>query len=220
MPRALSIIMQNCMPSMSIFDRLICKRYCKRYNKELDEERAREFMIEKHMGQYRDTLDTNGEKVPYSTHPDAVAEILREKGFGKELRIAAYFHDLKEETKTTRREIIDLSNQKVYRLVLLVTKKPKPANYDIDPKVKRNYLKYLTKHYRNINRNPDAKILKLADRLHNLRDSYGRPCDIINKTIKETEHYFIDMAKGTSFEEDLKYELNELKEYCNKMQAG
>ena len=53
-----------------------------RYNKALEYTRT------KHEGQYR----KGGE--PYITHPQAVAEILREKGYGEDYLIAGLFHDL------------------------------------------------------------------------------------------------------------------------------
>ena len=60
-----------------------------------DEERydnALRFAAEKHKGQFR----IGGDE--YITHPMAVAEIVRQNGYGIDVQIAALFHDLLEDT--------------------------------------------------------------------------------------------------------------------------
>ena len=82
----------------------------------MDLEKAIEFIKQKHAGQKRK------QGTPYYTHPLAVANLLKEKGFSIEYQIAGLFHDLLEDTDATLQEIIELSNEKVAEAVRLVTK--------------------------------------------------------------------------------------------------
>ena len=79
-----------------------------------DEERydnALRFAAEKHKGQFR----IGGAE--YITHPMAVAEIVRQNGYGIDVQIAALFHDLLEDTDATENEILALSNENVLEAV-------------------------------------------------------------------------------------------------------
>ena len=67
----------------------------------MDFEKAIEFIKQKHNGQKRK------QGTPYYTHPVAVAELLKEKGFSLEYQIAGLFHDLLEDTDATIEEIIN-----------------------------------------------------------------------------------------------------------------
>ncbi len=155
----------------------------------MDLEKAIEFIKQKHAGQKRK------QGTPYYTHPLAVANLLKEKGFSIEYQIAGLFHDLLEDTDATLQEIIELSNEKVAEAVRLVTK--------TDGYVMSEYIK-------NIKENEMAKIVKLADRIHNLSESPNASKEFQDKYIKETKEWFIDLAKGTVFEEDLYMVLNNL----------
>ena len=69
--------------------------------------------------------------------------------------------------------------------------------------------------YEDINRisnNDLAKMVKLADRLHNLSETHLASLDFKKRYIKESEAWFIDLAKGTIFEDDLKNILEKLKQ--------
>ena len=155
----------------------------------MDLEKAIEFIKQKHAGQKRK------QGTPYYTHPLAVANLLKEKGFSIEYQIAGLFHDLLEDTDATLQEIIELSNEKVAEAVRLVTK--------TDGYVMSEYIK-------NIKENEMAKMVKLADRIHNLSESPNASKEFQDKYIKETKEWFIDLAKGTVFEEDLYMVLNNL----------
>lgn len=155
----------------------------------MDLEKAIEFIKQKHAGQKRK------QGTPYYTHPLAVANLLKEKGFSIEYQIAGLFHDLLEDTDATLQDIIELSNEKVAEAVRLVTK--------TDGYVMSEYIK-------NIKENEMAKMVKLADRIHNLSESPNASKEFQDKYIKETKEWFIDLAKGTVFEEDLYTVLNNL----------
>lgn len=150
-----------------------------------------EYMKEKHEGQMRK------QGTPYYLHPLEVSNILKEKGFPIEYQIVGLFHDLLEDTNTTYEEIKRISNEEIAKSVELLTKKTG----------------YVMKQYiENIKNNDIAKMVKLADRIHNLSEAHYGSKEFQNKYIKETEEWFIDLAKGTVFENDLNNVLLKLKE--------
>ena len=53
-------------------------------------------------------------------------------------------------------------------------------------------------------------MVKIADRIHNLSEAYLASKLFQLKYIKETEEWFIDLAKGTVFEKELNEVLQEL----------
>lgn len=106
------------------------------------------------------------------------------------------FHDLLEDTDATYEEIEKLSNAKIAEAVKLLTKE---SGY-----IMKNYIE-------RIKNNDIAKMVKLADRIHNLSEAKLASIDFQVNYIKETEDWFIDLAKGTTFENDLKNVLESLK---------
>lgn len=107
------------------------------------------------------------------------------------------FHDLLEDTDATYEEIEKLSNARIAEAVKLLTKE----------------LGYIMQNYiERIKNNDIAKMVKLADRIHNLSEAKLASIDFQVKYIKETEDWFIDLAKGTIFENDLKNVLESLKQ--------
>ena len=57
-----------------------------------------------------------------------------------------------------------------------------------------------------------ARMIKLADRLHNLNDAKVANSKFQRKYIKETEEWYLDLAKGTPFEEDINKSLEALRD--------
>ena len=163
----------------------------------MDYNKCLEFTKEKHSGQ------TRKQGTPYYIHPVSVSMILKRKGFPEEYQIAGLFHDLIEDTDATELEILQLSNYQILETVKLLTKY---KGYDIKT--------YIDK----IRNNEMARSVKLADKLHNLIDiqnlnddekkSYQR---FKIKTLKETERWYVDLAKGTVFEKDINKAIEILK---------
>jgi len=155
-----------------------------------------EFIKEKHKGQKRI------QGTPYYLHPLEVSNILAEKGLPEDYQIAGLFHDLLEDTDTTYEDILAISNQDIAEAVRLVTKE---KGYDMSEYMER------------IIQNDMARMVKLADRIHNLSETHLASSKFQNKYIKETEEWFIKLAKGTVFESDLNGILQELKdELCEE----
>ena len=151
---------------------------------------ALEFAREKHKGQKRIGGDD------YISHPIAVREMIKNQGYGEDYQITALFHDLLEDTNATEEDILQYGSEEILVAVKLLTKE---KGYDMD--------EYMTR----INGNHMAKMVKLADRVHNLSEAKYAGEKFQRKYIKETEAYFLDLAKGTVFEEDLNIVLDEVR---------
>ncbi len=150
-----------------------------------------EFIKEKHKGQKRI------QGTPYYIHPLEVSNILDKKGFSKEYQIVGLFHDLLEDTDTTYEELVQISNKKIADTVRLLTKE-------------KGYV--MSEYINRIMKNEMARMVKLADRLHNLSETHFASEKFKERYIKETEEWFIDLAAGTVFEEDIENILDNLKQ--------
>ena len=62
----------------------------------------------------------------------------------------------------------------------------------------------------NIRKNEMARMIKIADRIHNLSEAPNASRKFQDKYIKETKKWYVDLAKGTVFEADLNKELSNL----------
>ena len=138
----------------------------------LNYEKALEFATKKHLGQFR----VGGK--PYITHPIAVAQILKDRGFSIEYQIAGLFHDLLEDTDATEEEILNLGGKEVLEAVKLLTK---TKGFVMD--------EYISK----IKENKIAKEVKIADRLHNLSCANVCSEEFKRRYILESIDYYIDL---------------------------
>ncbi len=112
-----------------------------------------------HSGQKRES----GE--PYITHPLAVAYILLELGMDTDTVCAALLHDVVEDTDCTLEELQKRFGPDVAMLVNGVTKLKKVATFTKDEQKAENIRKILLAMSEDIR----VIIIKLADRLHNMR---------------------------------------------------
>ncbi len=154
-------------------------------------ERIKEYVKEKHAGQ------TRKQGTPYYFHPFAVQEMLAKKGYSEECQAAGLCHDLLEDTDATETEILALTNSEVLEAVKLATKE---KGYQMQEYIAR------------IAQNPMAKAVKLADRLHNLQEATLASKLFQMKYEKETKQWYLELAKGTSFEEEIQRAYQQLKE--------
>ena len=136
-------------------------------------EQALRFASEKHKGQYR----IGGAE--YITHPLAVAEIVRQKGFGTDPQITALFHDLLEDTGATEEEIRFYGNEEILKAVKLLTKQKGYVMADYVAAIRQNDM---------------AFAVKGADRLHNLRCALVCDPDFKRRYIFETVDWYLDFS--------------------------
>jgi guanosine-3',5'-bis(diphosphate) 3'-pyrophosphohydrolase len=106
---------------------------------------------------------------PYINHPLALADVLaNEAGVGDtEVLMAAILHDTIEDTKTTRAELERHFGERVASMVAEVTDE-------------KSQSKRLRKHLQIVHAphlSDGAKLVKLADKICNLRDIVARPPD-------------------------------------------
>lgn len=145
--------------------------------------RAFEFAREAHKDQKRKT----GE--PYILHPIAVANIAAEElMLTPNPVIAAFLHDVVEDTDHTIDEIRDMFGEDVAFLVRVVTKQKK-SKY-VDSLQVDNYRQMLNSVQYDIR----ALLVKLADRLHNMRTLSSMRPDKQMKIAGETDYFYAPLA--------------------------
>lgn len=142
-----------------------------------------------HEGQFRKSGD------PYITHPLAVMQIVEDWGMDEDTIIAAVLHDTIEDTEVTLQDIKDQFGEQVAFLVDGVTKlgTARSGMRDLDtylPQTKSNLLRLLVATGSDIR----VLIIKLADRLHNLRTLSALPPDKQKKIAKESLEVFAPLA--------------------------
>ncbi len=173
-------------------------------------ERAFEKAQTMHAGQTR----KSGE--PFFTHCVAVAQILADMRLDAEAIAAALMHDLIEDTDVTYEEIAEEFNEEVAKLVKGVTKLtqlPLRVNEDgarakDEDKYERE-LEYFRKMMLMMADDVRVVLIKLADRLHNMRTlGYMKPEKQIEKA-RETLEIFAPLANRLGIWQ-FKWELEDL----------
>ncbi|MBE6547595.1 MAG: bifunctional (p)ppGpp synthetase/guanosine-3',5'-bis(diphosphate) 3'-pyrophosphohydrolase [Ruminococcaceae bacterium] len=139
----------------------------KKYRKALD------FATQKHKGQTRIGGDA------YITHPIAVAQLVEDWGYGKNYVLTALFHDLLEDTDATEKEIKKIGGKKVLSAVKLLTKSK--------PYVMSEYVEQ-------IKNNNISRVVKAADRLHNIRCAKVTDEKFKRRYILETYDWYTDLC--------------------------
>lgn len=143
-------------------------------------EKAYAMASKAHAGQIR----FSGE--PYIMHPVAVARILFDLGMDHESLIAALLHDVVEDTDITLQDIEETFGKDVANLVDGVTKLGKVPTATWEERQAENIRKMLIAMSQDIR----VIIIKLADRLHNMRTlEYMRPQKQIDKALETLEIY-------------------------------
>ena len=157
---------------------------------------------------------------PYILHPIAVAMIVaNEIGLGANPICAALLHDVVEDTDHTVKEIREMFGEDVAMLVNVVTKR-KADKYETSLQVD-NYKQMLQSIHYDIR----ALLLKLADRLHNMRTLKSMLPHKQLKIASETDYFYAPLAhrlglykvktelENLSFRYRQPNEYNEVKEY-------
>lgn len=145
--------------------------------------KAFDLAYEAHSDQKRKT----GE--PYIIHPIAVARIVvKELMLGANPVIAAFLHDVVEDTSYTIDDIEQMFGKDVAFLVRVVTKQKK-EKYDTSKQVD-NFKQMLESVQYDIR----AILIKLADRLHNMRTLNSMRTDKQMKIAGETDFFYAPLA--------------------------
>ncbi|MBQ7043959.1 MAG: bifunctional (p)ppGpp synthetase/guanosine-3',5'-bis(diphosphate) 3'-pyrophosphohydrolase [Clostridia bacterium] len=121
--------------------------------------RAYEIAFKAHDGQFRHS----GE--PYIIHPVQVAQILYKLGMDSESMVAALLHDVVEDTELTEDDVKKEFGEDVANLVEGVTKLGKVPLFTKEEQQAENVRKMLMAMSQDIR----VIIIKLADRIHNMR---------------------------------------------------
>ena len=152
-----------------------------------------EHAVEVAKSAHKDQTRRTGE--PYIIHPLAVKKILEDWGMDEDTIIAGILHDTVEDTSLTLDDIKKEFGESVAFLVDGVTKlsTARTGMRDIDtylPATKDNFLRLM------IALGDDIRVLiiKLADRLHNLRTLSALPPEKQKKIAKETLEVFAPLA--------------------------
>lgn len=136
---------------------------------------------------HKDQRRKSGE--PYIMHPLAVARIVAEElGLGPDPIIAAFLHDVVEDTDYTIEDIRERFGDDVAFLVNVVTKK-KRTHYEASKQID-NYKQMLDSLQYDIR----ALLIKLADRLHNMRTLSSMRPDKQMKIAGETDYFYAPLA--------------------------
>ena len=147
-------------------------------------EKAFEFAKKLHSGQYRVSEE------PYIIHPMEVVKILIGLRADKHTLMAGFLHDILEDTETKPEEIKELFGEDVLNLVQGVTKLGKLQFKSTEERQAENFRRMF------IAMASDVRIilLKLADRLHNMRTlNYMTPVKQ-QKIAQETLDIFAPLA--------------------------
>lgn len=147
--------------------------------------RAWEVGAAAHAGQTR----KSGE--PYITHPVAVAGVLAELGMDAETLIAAILHDTIEDTPLTGEEIAGEFGANVAELVDGVTKLDKLKFRDRQEAAAESFRKMLLAMSRDLR----VIMIKLADRLHNMRTLGAQSAEARSRIARETLEIYAPIAQ-------------------------
>ncbi len=165
--------------------------------------RALDYATKMHANQFRES----GE--PYITHPIAVASILFDLGLDCSTLAAALLHDCVEDTAATDEEIRKLFGDEIAELVAGVTKLDKIKFKSKEEEQAENFRRMFFAMAKDIR----VIIIKLADRLHNMRTISSLSAERQHAMAQETLEIFAPLASRLG----LSYLKCELEDLCLKV---
>src|SRR5215469_5879735 len=174
----------------------------KQYNPNTNEEllnRAYVYAMRAHGEQMRASGD------PYISHPLEVAAILADLKLDDATIAAALLHDTIEDTDATRVEIDRLFGRDIGSLVDGLTKLMKLDLVSKEAKQAENLRKLLLAIAADVR----VLLIKLADRLHNMRTLSHRPPEARRRTAQETLDIYAPLA-GRMGMQEMREELEDL----------
>ncbi len=142
---------------------------------------------------------------PYIIHPLAVAEIVAEMGLDMDAILGALLHDCIEDTDASHEEIEKLFGTSVAELVEGVTKLTR-ANFS---STEQAQMENLRKMFMAMSKDIRVMLIKIADRLHNMRTmQYQTPAKQISKC-RETMDIYAPLAHRLGMQK-IKWELEDI----------
>jgi guanosine-3',5'-bis(diphosphate) 3'-pyrophosphohydrolase len=147
-------------------------------------EAAYYFSASAHRGQYR----TSGD--PYVSHPLAVAETLAAWRLDPQALIAALLHDVMEDTSITKAQLAEHFGKTAAELVDGVSKLDRIENQSYEEAQAENFRKMLLAMARDVR----VILIKLADRLHNMRTLDAVRPDKRRRVARETLEIYAPIA--------------------------
>ncbi len=175
------------------------KRRKRRTNVKLVQ-KAYEFANKNHEGQHR----KSGE--PYIIHPLNVAYILATAGLDEPTICAALLHDIVEDTKVTYQDVVDIFGQEIADLVEGVTKL---TQFQQNITVKEQQVEDYRKMFLAMGKDIRVILIKLADRLHNMRTLKFLSEDRQIAISKETMELYAPLANRLGLY-SIKWELEDI----------
>jgi len=147
-------------------------------------ETAYQFSESAHEGQFRRTGD------PYISHPLAVAKILAQWHLDAQALAAALLHDVVEDTTVTKEQISAKFGKRVAELVDGVSKLDKIEFQSAEDAQAENFRKMLLAMARDVR----VILIKLADRLHNMRTLTAMQPEKQRRIARETLEIYAPIA--------------------------
>ncbi|MBY0576707.1 MAG: bifunctional (p)ppGpp synthetase/guanosine-3',5'-bis(diphosphate) 3'-pyrophosphohydrolase [Gallionellaceae bacterium] len=172
------------------------------YFKPQDAEHVRaaiEFSRAAHQGQTRQSGD------PYVTHPISVARLLASLRLDVQAIIAALLHDVVEDTGITSGQIAEKFGKPVAELVDGLSKLEKLQFETREDAQAENFRKMLLAMTRDVR----VILIKLADRLHNMRTLEAMPHQKRERIARETMEIYAPIANRLGLH-DIHHELEDL----------
>jgi GTP pyrophosphokinase len=161
--------------------------------------RAFDLAVAAHEGQTRATGEA------YVTHPIASAQILAELGIDTIAIQAALLHDVPEDTEYSLTDVEEMFGAEVAQLVDGVTKLSKFSTHSHEQQQAENIRKMLLAMAQDIR----VVLIKLADRLHNMRTLYGLPSEKQQRIARQTMEIYAPLAERLGIWQ-MKWELEDL----------
>lgn len=163
------------------------------------------FAVQCHAGQFRKTGD------PYISHPVAVAELVANLELDHLAITAALLHDVQEDCGVSNDEIAARFGPRVAKLVDGLTRLDKlPMNVGgLDPQWGSTQAQNLRKIFLAMAEDISVVLIKLCDRLHNMRTLWAFPPEKQRRIALETQEIFAPLANRLGVWQ-IKWELEDL----------
>ena len=147
-------------------------------------EKAYQFSKSAHAGQFRKSGD------PYISHPIAVAKLLAKWHLDAHALMAALLHDVVEDTPATKQQVSEQFGKPVAELVDGVSKLDRIEFQTEAHAQAENFRKMLLAMARDVR----VILIKLADRLHNMRTLDSMTPEKRKRIAKETQEIYAPIA--------------------------